>query len=107
MYDLSFPKCLKYIPGCSFFIGPSEFIGPINGNCCKCYLAGFYRALSLLPIVGIVDVLELNVELSAQSFYQCLYPFYLEVGWKGGFTVSYNADADSLTAAVPGSAWYG
>jgi len=64
-------------------------------------------ALSLLPIVGVVDALGLNVELSMQPFYQHLCPFYLEVGWGSGFAVGYNADADnSLSVAVPGSAWY-
>ena len=69
-------------------------------------LVGFYRTLLLLPIAGVVDGLGLDVELSAQPFYQCLYPFYLAVGWARLRRVSYDADADSLTAAVPGSAGY-
>lgn len=72
----------------------------------KSRFAGFYRALLLLPIIGIVDILRVNVKLSAQAFYQCLYPFSLVLGWTGGFTVGYNADTDSLAAAVPGSAGY-
>lgn len=48
----------------------------------------------------------LNVKLSAECFYECFCSFYLEVGWAGGFTVGYDADADSLAAAIPGSARY-
>ena len=69
-------------------------------------VAGFYRGLSLPPIAGVADGFGPNVELSVQRFYECLYAFYLKVGWAGGFAVSYNTDANSLTAAVRGSAWY-
>src|SRR4030042_1873930 len=62
----------------------------------------FYRALSLLPITWVVDILRLNVKLSGQCLYERFYPFYLEVCWAGGFVICYNADADSLTAAIPG-----
>jgi len=54
----------------------------------------------------VVDGLWPNVEFSVQLFDEFLYPFNLEVCWKGSFAVSYNADADSLAAVVPGSAWY-
>jgi len=60
----------------------------------------------LSPITWVIDGLGANVELSAQLFYQCLCPFYLEVGWAGGFTVGYNAEAYSSSTAVPGSAGY-
>ncbi len=76
------------------------------GRQTKAVLPAKQSGLCLLPIIGIVDMLGPNVELSAQSFYQCLCPFYLEVGWAAGFTVGYNTDTDSLTAAVPCSAWY-
>ena len=59
----------------------------------------------LPPIARVVDGLRLNAELSIQRFHECLYAFYLKVGWVGDFAVSYNADADGLTVAVPGSAW--
>lgn len=64
----------------------------------------YYVAL-LPPIAGVVDGLGLNAELSVQRFYERLYTFYLKVSWVCGFAVSYKADADGLTAAVPGSAW--
>ena len=60
----------------------------------------------LLPITWIVDIFRLNVKLSGQLFNECLYPFYLKVCWADGFVIGYNADADSLTAAVPGSPRY-
>jgi len=106
MSDLPFHKCLTYITGCSVFIGQTEFLSPINGKFGKGYLAWFYGALLLLPIIWIVDGLGPNIELFAQPFHQFLYPFNLEVGWKGGFGISYNTDADSLTAVALGSAWY-
>jgi hypothetical protein len=61
-------------------------------------------ALSLLPIVGVVDALGLNVELSRQFFYQHLCPLYLEVGGTSGFAISNNANADSLAGSIPRSA---
>ena len=60
----------------------------------------------LLPIVGIIDVFGQNLKLSAQVFHQHLCSFYLAVSWAGCFAVRYNTDADSLRAAVPGSARY-
>jgi len=66
----------------------------------------FYRALLLLPITGVVDMFRLNAKLSGQLFYERPYPFYLKVCWADGFVVGYNADSDSLTAAVPGSVRY-
>jgi hypothetical protein len=68
--------------------------------------SAFYRTLSLLPIAGIVDGFGLNAELSAELFYQCLCPFYLEVGWVSGFAVGYNTDSDGLAVAVPSSTRY-
>ncbi len=72
----------------------------------KAVSGGLYGTLVLLPIAGIVDGIRLNVKLSAKPFYQHLRSFYLEVGWASGFAISYNADANSLTTAVPASAWY-
>ena len=63
-------------------------------------------ALSLLPIGGAVDGIRLNVKLSLQLLYQCLYSFYLEVGWASGFAVCYDTDADSLSVDIPGSTRY-
>ena len=62
--------------------------------------------MPLLPIAGIVDGFGLNAELSAELFYQCLCPFYLEVGWVSGFAVGHNTDSDSLAVAVPSSTRY-
>jgi len=53
-----------------------------------------------------VDGLSFNIKLSVKPFYKSLYPLYLQVGWASGFAVGYSADADSLAAAVPGSARY-
>jgi len=72
----------------------------------KTIFLAFYGALLLLPIAGIVDGFGLNIELSAQSLYQRLRPFYLEVSRANGFAISYNTNADSLTGAIPGSAGY-
>lgn len=68
-------------------------------------LRTLFVVLSLPPIVGVVNEFGLDVELSMQRFYQCLCPFNLEVGRRGGFAVGYNADMDSLTVVV-GLAWY-
>ena len=102
MPDLSFPPFLNYLLVRIIFIGPAGYLRPINRKCGKGYLAWFYVGCFLLPILWVVDGLCPNVEFSVQPFDEFLYPFYLEVGWKGGFAVSYNADADSLPAAMPG-----
>jgi hypothetical protein len=47
-----------------------------------------------------VDGFRPNIEFSGQRFYQCLCPSYLEVGWSYGFVVGYNADVNSLFAAL-------
>ena len=62
--------------------------------------------MALLSIVGVVDIFGANVKPSAKRIHQCLYPFYLQVCWSSGSVIGYNADADSLAAAVPGSARY-
>lgn len=58
----------------------------------------------LSPIVWVVDGFRPNAELFAQSIQERFQPFYLAIGQVSGFAVSYNADSDSLTAAVPGAA---
>jgi len=75
-------------------------------NLIRLFCLAFYMALLLLPITGVVDIFRRDVKLSEQLFYECLCPFYLKVCWADGFVIGYNADADSLTAAVPGSPRY-
>jgi len=60
----------------------------------------------LPPIAGVVDGFGLNAKHSAQLFYQYLCPSFLGTSRLSGFAVSYNADSDSLTTAVPGPARY-
>jgi len=75
-------------------------------------LGAVYRIILLIPsnylpsIAGIVDRFGRDAKLFAEFFHQHLYSLYLAIRWAGGFSVSYNADANSLTAAVRGSAWY-
>ncbi len=60
-------------------------------------LSSVFCLLSLLPpVVRVPDGFRLNVELSAQHFYQRLCPFYLKIGWGDGFVISYNTDINSL-----------
>ena len=60
----------------------------------------------LQPGVGVVDRFGANVELSGQCFDKLFSPFYLEIARSGALVVGYNADANSVTAAVPGSPGY-
>jgi hypothetical protein len=76
-------------------------VSPIRPFC-----PSFYKALSLLPIAWVIDVLRLNVKLSGQCLHERFYPFYLEVCWADGFVICYNADANSLTATIPSLLWY-
>jgi hypothetical protein len=53
-----------------------------------------------MPVGRIPDGFRLNVELSAQLFYQRFCSFYLKVGRGLGFVVGYNTDANSLSAVM-------
>jgi len=64
-------------------------------------LSSVFRLLSLLPpVVRVPDGFRLNIELSAQLFYQRFCPIYLKVGRSFGFIVGYNTDTNTLFAVV-------
>lgn len=62
--------------------------------------------VALQPGFGVVDRFGANVELSGQCFNKFFSSFYLEIARSGGLVVGYNADANSVTATVPGSPGY-
>lgn len=64
----------------------------------------FHPGRLLSPVAGVIDGFGGDVKPSAQGFYQRLGSFDLAVCWECGFAIGYDADADSLGAAVPGSA---
>ncbi len=68
-----------------------------DGSSVLCPLFSVFRLLSLLPpVVRVPNGVRPNVELSAQHFYQRFCPFYLKIGWGGGFVIGYDADINSL-----------